>query len=182
MIKKCFFLLSLLALLLLLSCTWFSTTQEETIEVPAGISAESSEFEEYAGCVQECNSCEQNCIDSLYYTKALSDENANVCSQIISAGIKQECEDSLTAIAAVSQLNKDKCLTLSDEAAQQNCLVHVTAEIAVQSNNVEKCQEATNVERCEKIYYKEMALLMNDASYCDSLSDIDKELCYEVVG
>lgn len=157
------FLFLSVVLLFLLSCTWFGATEDKTdVEVPAGISADSSEFEEYAGCVQKCNSCEQNCLDSLYYAKALSQENSNVCSQIVSTGIKKECEESLAAIAAVSQLNKDKCLTLSEEAARQTCLVRVAAEIAVQSGSVEKCQEATDVERCEKLFYKEMAVLKNE--------------------
>lgn len=180
--KKIILLLFGLSLFFLLGCAWFGATEEEIVEVPAGIAADSSEYEQYSGCVQDCSSCEQNCMDSLYYTKALSEENENVCAQIISTGIKKECEESLAAIAAVSQLNKDTCLTISDEAMQQTCLVQVAAEIAMQSSTVAKCQEATDVERCEKLFYKEMAVLKNDATYCDSLSDVDKQLCYDALG
>ncbi len=175
-------ILLLLAVILLLttSCTWF--TAEEQIEVPAGISAESVDYEAYAGCVQECDSCESDCLDRVYYQKALSDENKNVCSEIISVTLKQDCEQTLLAVEAVSQLNKDKCSQLTQEALQQTCLVSVTAEIAVQSGSVEKCAEAADVERCENIFYRDMAVMNNDVTYCDYLSDDKKIVCYEVVG
>jgi hypothetical protein len=171
-----------LAVLFLLStgCVWF--TAEEQIEVPAGISADSVDYEAYAGCIRECDSCESDCLDRVYFQKALSDENKNVCSQIMSTVLKQDCEQTILAAEAVSQLNKEKCSQLTEEALQQTCLVSVTAEIAVQSGSVEKCVEATDVERCENIFYKDMAIMNNDVTYCDHLSAEQKTVCYEVVG
>lgn len=149
-------------------CSWFSiekTEQSKQVSVPAGISPESSEFSEYSDCVQHCGLCEENCLNSVYYVKASSDENIQICSQITSPELQKECEDNLAAVIAVSQLNKEKCNSISDEAAQQNCLVHVSAEVALQSGNINKCDEATDVERCKNLFYKEMALLNNDISY-----------------
>lgn len=162
------------------SCTLFGA--EEQIEVPAGISAESVDYEAYATCVTECDSCESDCLDRVYYQKALSDENKNVCGQITSVSLKQDCEQTLLFAEAISQLNKDKCSQLTEEALQQTCLISVIAEIAFQSGSVEKCAEASDIERCENIFYKDMAVLNNDVTYCDNLSGEQKTVCYEVVG
>src|SRR3989338_3528147 len=172
---------SIVFFFLFASCTWFGFGAEEQITIPAGISAESVDYEAYATCVHECDSCESDCLDRTYYQKALTDENKNVCSQITSVTLKQDCEQTLISAEAVSQLNKDKCSQLVEEALQQTCLVSVTAEIAVQSGTVEKCAEASDVERCEHIFYKDMAVLNNDVTYCDNLSGEQKNVRYEIV-
>lgn len=165
----------ILTVLVLTSCSWFGSKE---IEAPAGISADSVDYEQYASCVTECDLCESNCMDTAYYNKAVSEGNNAVCDKILSEILKHECQNMLLAAEAVSELNKEKCMLL-DEALQQICLVHVSAEIAVQSQSVGKCAESPNVERCQDIFYKDMAILNNDVSYCDNLSEEKKQLCYD---
>ncbi len=167
--------LFILSLLIVSSCSWFGS---KDIEVPAGISADSVDYEQYASCVTQCDLCESKCMDTVYYNKAVSEENKGVCDKITSETLKAECQNMLLAAEAVSQLNKDKCMMLS-EAEQQICLVHVSAEVAVQSQSVDKCAESPDVERCQDIFYKDMAQLNNDSSYCDNVSEDKKQLCYD---
>lgn len=172
----------ILGILITLSgCAWFGA-QEEQVEVPAGIDASSVEYETYASCVEQCGNCEQNCLNSVYYIKAMQEANARSCEQIISKTLKEDCEQTVLATEAVEQLSKEKCTMLTEEAAQETCLVHVAAEAAVQSSSPEKCGEGPDVERCENIFYKDMAVLNNDSTYCDKLEDEEKkEVCYVVV-
>ncbi len=172
----------ILGILVILSgCSWFGA-QEEQVEVPAGIEASSVEYESYASCVEQCSSCEENCLNSVYYIKAMQETNVRSCEQIMSETLKEECKQTVLATEAVEQLNKEKCMMLTEKAAQETCLVHVAAEAAVQSSSPEKCSEAPDVERCENIFYKDMALLSNDVAYCDNLEDEEKkEVCYLVV-
>lgn len=174
--KKIILAILLFSLVVLAQCTFFS--KEAAREVPAGITEGSPEAETYLSCLERCASCETNCEDSLYYTKALAEENKNVCERITSTTLRQECTEQLLAIEAVAELNKDKCLLLGDEGAQQTCLNNVAAEIAVQSGNVEKCADAPDPERCEALFSREMAVLTGDASYCDNLEEEQKQLCY----
>ena len=162
------------------SCSWFGA--EEQIEVPAGIDATSVEYESYASCVEQCSSCEENCLNSVYYVKAIQQGDTRSCAQIVSQTLREDCEQTLLATEAVEQLNKEKCMMLTEEAIQQTCLVHVAAEAAVQSNSPDKCSEAPDVERCENIFYKDMAQLNNDTTYCDNLENEEKkEVCYLLV-
>lgn len=164
----------------LASCAWFGA--EEQIEVPVGIDATSVEYESYASCVEQCSSCEENCLNSAYYVKALQEADTKSCARIVSQTLRQDCEQTLLATEAVEQLNKEKCMMLTEEAVQQTCLVHVAAEAAVQSSSSEKCSEAPDVERCENIFYKDMAQINNDTSYCDNLENEEKkEVCYLLV-
>lgn len=167
--------LIILSLLIVSSCSWFGSKK---MEAPAGISADSTEYEQYASCVTACDMCESQCMDTAYYNKAMNEENKDVCDKILSESLKHECQNMLLAAEAVSELNKEKCMLL-DEASQQLCLVHVSAEIAVQSQSVDKCAESPDVEHCEDIFYKDMAILNQDSSYCDNLSDEKKQLCYD---
>ncbi len=165
--------------ILLTSCTLFQKATAP--EVPAGVAPDSIEYAQYTSCLERCASCEINCGDSLYYSKAFAEENKKVCERIISTTLQQECTEQLLAIEAVAELNKEKCIVLSDEGAQQACLNNVAAEIAVQSSNVEKCGEAPDIERCEGFFYREMAVLTGDASYCDNLEEEQKQLCSEQI-
>ncbi len=176
------YLLSLIVILLLFvaSCSLFEI--EETPEIPAGFSAESLEAEQYISCIEDCKSCETNCHDTIYYTKATQDQNANFCESIMSSTLQSECKETILAEEAIAQLNKEKCLQLTEEAAQNTCLVHVAAEVAVQSNSVAKCLEAVDVDRCQAIFYKDMAVANNDVSYCDKLENEEQKThCYDVV-
>lgn len=173
--KKIILTILLFSLVVLAQCTIFN--KEKATEVPAGVEASSPEAETYLSCINRCASCETTCEDSLYYTKALAEENKNVCERITSTILQQECTEQLLAVEAVAELNKDKCMLLSDEDMQRTCLDNVAAEIAVQSSNVEKCADAPHAERCESHYYREMAVLTDDASYCDNLEDEQKQLC-----
>lgn len=172
----------MLGILTILSgCAWFGG-EEEQIEAPAGIDASSVEYESYASCVEQCSSCEENCLNSVYYVKAMQEADTKSCERIISQTIKEDCEQTLLAIEAVEQLNKEKCMMLTQEAVQQICLVHVAAEAAVQSSSPEKCSEALDVGRCEDIFYKDMAQLNNDVTYCNNIEDEEKkEVCYLLV-
>lgn len=163
----------------LASCSWFGA--EEQREVPVGIDASTVEYEQYASCVEQCSSCEENCLNSVQYIKALQEEDTRSCERIVSETLKEDCKQTLLATEAVEQLNKEKCMMLTEEAVQQSCLVHVAAEAAVQSSSSEKCNEAPDVERCENIFYKDMALLNNDSTYCDNLDEEKKEICYLLV-
>lgn len=162
-------------------CAWFGA-EEEQVEVPAGIEGSSVEYEQYASCVEQCGSCEENCLNSVYYVKAVQEGDTRNCARIVSQTLREDCEQTLLATEAVEQLNKEKCLMLTEEAMKENCLVHVAAEAAVQSSSPEKCSESPDVERCEAIFYKDMALLNNDAIYCDKLEDEEKKAaCYLLV-
>lgn len=176
--KKKTFLLNIIIVFVvfLSSCMWFGA--EEEVEVPAGIDATSVEYESYASCVQQCTSCEENCLNSVYYVKALQEGDTNGCSRIVSQTIREDCEQTLLATEAVEQLNKEKCMMLTEEALQQSCLVHVAAEAAVQSDSPDKCSDAPDVEKCEAIFYKDMALLYNDLGFCDNLQGDNKDACY----
>lgn len=174
-----FFFIFFVAVFLITSCTLFN--KEATQEIPAGVETSSSEAETYLSCLDRCASCETTCEDSLYYTKALAEENKNVCERITSTILQQECTKQLLAVEAVAELNKDKCMLLGDEDIQRTCLDNVAAEIAVQSSSVEKCADAPHAERCENHYYREMAVLSSDASYCDNLEEEQKQLCVEAV-
>ncbi len=154
----------------------------DEIEVPAGISADSADFEAYATCVDECDSCESNCLDRVHYQKAIADENKNVCYTIKSISLQEDCVQTLLVTEAVLQLNRDKCSQLIGEVIQTTCLVHVNAEIAVQSGTVEKCVESPDIKRCQHIFYRDMAVLNNDVTYCDNIvEEQTKDLCYEIV-
>ncbi len=168
-------------LIILSGCAWFGA-EDEQIEVPSGIDASSTAYEEYASCVEQCSSCEENCLNSIYYIKALQEEDTKSCARIVSETLKEDCEQTVLATEAVQQLNKEKCMMLTEEATQESCLVHVAAEAAVQSSSSDKCSEAPDVERCENIFYKDMAVLNNDATYCNNIEDEEKkEVCYLVV-
>lgn len=166
-----------LASLILAQCTFLG--KEKAKEVPAGITESSPEAETYISCLDRCASCETNCEDSLYYTKALADENKNVCERITSTTLQQECTEQLLAVEAVAELNKEKCVSLSDEGGQQTCLTRVASEIAIQSSSIEKCSEAPDTKRCEALFSREMAVLTGDASYCAPLEEEQKQLCLE---
>lgn len=174
-----FFFILIVAVFLITSCTLFS--KEATQEIPAGVETSSPEAETYLSCLDRCASCETTCEDSLYYTKALAEENKNVCERITSTILQQECTEQLLAVEAVAELNKDKCMLLGDGGAQQLCLTRVASEIAIQSSSIEKCREAPDTERCEELFSREMAVLSSDASYCDNLEEEQKQLCVEVV-
>ncbi len=175
--KKIILTIPLFFLVILAQCTFFG--KETAREVPAGITESSSEAETYFLCLNRCASCETNCEDSLYYAKALAEGNKNVCGRITSSILQQECTEQLLAEEAVAELNKDKCLLLRDEGSQQTCLTNVAAEVAVQSSNIEKCVDAPNTERCENVFYREMAVLTGDTLYCDKLGEEQKQLCLE---
>ncbi|MFA6888671.1 MAG: hypothetical protein WC254_04195 [Candidatus Woesearchaeota archaeon] len=166
-----------LIMMLISSCSWFG---EQEISVPAGITADSIEYEQYGSCVTECNQCEVNCLDEIYYTKAITGENKDTCDSITSPTLQQECKYMLLATEAVSELNKDKCLMLIEDQ-QENCLVHVSAEIALQSQSIDKCAESPDVVRCQNIYYMDVAVTENNTTYCDNLSEEKKEICYTIV-
>ncbi len=156
-------------------CMWFG---EQQLSAPAGISADSLDYEQYTSCATECNLCESNCMDTVFYNKAINEDNKAVCDKITSEAVKNECLNMLLAVEAVSELNKDKCRMLNEDE-QQTCLVHVSAEIAIQSQSIDKCAESPDVERCQDIFYKDMAVLNQDAIYCDNLSGEKKQLCYD---
>jgi hypothetical protein len=167
--------LIMLSLVIVASCTWFDNNNDE---VPAGVLADSVDYEQYASCIAECEVCESHCMDTVYYNKAVVERESSVCEKITSMSMKTECQNMLLSQEAISELNKDKCMQLG-EAEQNSCLVHVAAEAAVQASSAEKCAESPDVERCENIFYKDMAVLNNDASYCDNLSGEKKQLCYD---
>src|SRR3989338_3883351 len=173
----------LFVVLFLSSCMFFGIgEQQEQVEVPVGVDASSVEYESYASCVKQCSSCEENYLNSIYYVKAVQEGDTRSCAQIVSQTLREDCEQTLLATEAIEQLNKEKCMMLTEEATQQSCLVHVAAEAAVQSSSSEKCSEAPDVERCENIFYKDMAVLNNDTSYCDNLEDEEKKaVCYLLV-
>lgn len=180
MIQKSYLFVVVFSLFFIVSCSLF--TNEKQIEIPVGIETESLEAEQYTSCVEECSSCEDNCLNRIYYTKALQEQKDSVCASITSLSLQQDCQQSILAVEAVSELSKEKCMQLTEEAVQQTCLVHVVAEIAVQSSSVEKCQEAADVERCQNIFYKEMALLSKDATSCDLIAEEEqKSICHEIV-
>ncbi len=171
----------LLVTLFLSSCMWFGV-EEEQVEVPAGIEGSSVEYENYASCVEQCSSCEENCLNSVYYVKAVQEGDTKSCARIVSQTLREDCEQTLLATEAIEQLNKEKCMMLTEEAMQESCLVHVAAEAAVQSSSSDKCSESPDAERCEAIFYKDMALLNNDRTYCDKLVDEEKKaVCYLLV-
>ena len=69
--------------LFLSSCMFFGIgEQEEQVEVPVGVDASSVEYESYASCVEQCSSCEENCLNSVYYVKAMQEEDTRSCAQI----------------------------------------------------------------------------------------------------
>ncbi|PIN79381.1 hypothetical protein COV16_04545 [Candidatus Woesearchaeota archaeon CG10_big_fil_rev_8_21_14_0_10_34_8] len=171
--NKLIFIL-LLLFILLISCT-------DEIEVPAGITADSSDFETYSTCVEQCGQCETTCLDTLYFTKAVSSSNENICEHIQSTMLKQDCQQQLLGVEAVAELNKGKCELLPEEI-REGCLVDVTVEIAIQSSNIAKCNEVENAEHCRELYFRELAVQNNDASYCDNIEDQSKqELCVDIV-
>lgn len=178
-------LIIVLAILFLTSsCSFFGwkiVRTEEQSQPPAGIAADSLEGEQYANCINKCSSCESTCKDNAYLVKATADENKNMCANIISSSLQSECQQTIIATEAVSQLNKDKCLQLTEEGAQQSCLVHVAAEVAIQSNSVDKCNDASDVERCKAIFYKDMAVSSGDMSFCDKIRNSEQQaVCQEV--
>ncbi|MBI5073500.1 hypothetical protein HZA99_06810, partial [Candidatus Woesearchaeota archaeon] len=60
--------------------------------------------------------------------------------------------------------------------------VHVAAEAAVQSNSVDKCNDASDVGRCETIFYKDMAVKSGDSTYCNNITDTEQQdICKQVV-
>ncbi len=171
-------------LLLTSSCSFFGwkITREEQEQPPAGVSNETIEAEQYMNCINSCSSCVSQCKDGLYYTKATTDGNQNMCASILGASLQSECQQTILEQEAVSQLNKDKCLELTDQGAQQTCLTHVAAEVAVQSSSVDKCTDAPDVERCRALYYKNRAVATNDSSYCENISNADKKgQCQSIV-
>ena len=167
--------LIVLSMLIVSSCTWFG---EQQLSAPAGIAADSAEYENYASCVTECSQCEANCLNTVYYNKAMSEENKNTCDQITSQTLQQECKYMLLATEAITELNKDKCLMLNEDE-QQSCLVRVSAEIAVQSLSVDKCNESPDVVRCQNIFYMDRAMTENNTTSCDKISSEEKkQVCY----
>jgi hypothetical protein len=165
----------IIALLILTSCSWFGNKE---ITVPVGIAADSVDYEQYASCVAQCDVCESKCMDTAYYNKAMTEKESTMCDRITSESVKTECKNMLLAIEAVSELNKDKCMQLN-EAEQNSCFVRVSAEIAIQSQSVDKCAESPDVEHCQNIFYKDMAIMNNDTTYCDNLNDEKKQMCYD---
>lgn len=168
----CIFILSLF----LAGCT---APIAETETIPAGVAADSLEYESYQVCV---DACPTNCLNDLYYTVAQQKEDASYCDNIESISLQEECKNLLLGIEAVSDLSKDKCLAISDENEQASCLTHVAAEAAVQATDVSKCDEAPDVLDCQDLYYRDMAFATKDVSYCEKLTEEeDKSRCVEAV-
>ena len=160
-----------------MGCT--APVAEETETIPAGVSADSLEYEKYQTCM---NACPTDCLNDLYYTVAQQKEDANYCDNIESVSLQEECNNQLLGIEAVSDLSKEKCLMITEENEQQSCLTHVAAEAAVQASDVTKCDEAPDVQNCQDLYYRDIAFATKDVSYCDKLSDEEDTVrCVEAV-
>jgi hypothetical protein len=159
-------ILILLVLITLVSC---GTEVEET-QMPAGLTENSGEYATYLSCIDRCDQCEANCLDTVYYDMAIVETNSGICNRITSVSLQELCAQELRALEAIATKNPDTCLDLT-EGAQEVCLLHVYAELAVEAQTSSICDSLEEPEQCVEIFSKNMAMMTGDPVYCDDAGD-----------
>jgi hypothetical protein len=173
--KKIILSFLLIVSLLLVSCG----AGDQAPDIPAGMTEESGEFAQYNACVEQCGTCEQSCLDQVYYDMAVVESSSDVCDRIASVGLQETCKEELVALEALAGNNPGACAAIVNEGLQQLCYKRVYAAQAFVTRDISVCDSLEDPVDCQDMYYVDVALSTNDVSLCDMVDEVEN--CVERV-
>jgi len=130
-------------------------------------------------CLNSCGTCEQNCKDSYFLQSAALKKDIALCVDIADEQNKRFCRDNIYSADAIEKKDASLCGKISEQFLAENCKVNVQTELAIESEDADECKTLaeSQVQQCLFRFYNSMAIRKKDASYCDNLGGIDKDIC-----
>ncbi len=114
------------------------------------------------------------------------------CAAIEDKKMEKTCEDHQYYIQAQAQKDREICEEISEYVQRVACLVNVHANLAIDTSDVHSCEILKSlkvespiekepipnevlVQVCYNTYYSTLAKTMQDATYCNQLTNEDQE-------